>query len=91
VATIIYYAPQATRIRVACFALPGEVSLLQADHVSSEESSKAVLVIYEECLYLGLNRVFVINENASKLSVLILIEPAIFTRYKLLLSSPALR
>jgi hypothetical protein len=25
------------RVRISCFALPGEVSLYQADHVSSEE------------------------------------------------------
>jgi hypothetical protein len=36
-ATIICYAPQAIRIRTSCFALPGEVSLYQADYVSSEE------------------------------------------------------
>jgi hypothetical protein len=34
VATIIYYAPQAIRVRISCFALPGEVSLNQADYVS---------------------------------------------------------
>jgi hypothetical protein len=39
VATIIYYAPQAIRVRISCFALPSEVSLNQADHVSSEESA----------------------------------------------------
>jgi hypothetical protein len=38
VAIIIYYAPQAIRVlRISCFALPGEVSLNQADHVSSKE------------------------------------------------------
>jgi hypothetical protein len=37
VATIIYYAPQAIRVRISCFALPGEVSLNQADHVSLKE------------------------------------------------------
>jgi hypothetical protein len=37
VATIIFYAPQAIRVRIFYFALPGEVSLDQADYVSSEE------------------------------------------------------
>jgi hypothetical protein len=37
VATIICYAPQAIRVRISCFALPGEVSFNQADHVSLEE------------------------------------------------------
>jgi hypothetical protein len=37
VATIICYAPQAIRTRISCFALSGEVSLIQTDHVSSEE------------------------------------------------------
>jgi hypothetical protein len=37
VATIIYYAPQAIRVRISYFALPSEVSLDQADHVSSKE------------------------------------------------------
>jgi hypothetical protein len=37
VATIICYAPQAICVRISCFALPGEVSLDQADHVSLKE------------------------------------------------------
>jgi hypothetical protein len=37
VAAIICYAPQVIRMRIPCFALPSEVSLYQADHVSSEE------------------------------------------------------
>jgi hypothetical protein len=37
VATIIYYAPQAIRVRISYFALPGEVSLDQADYVSLKE------------------------------------------------------
>jgi hypothetical protein len=42
VATIIYYAPQAIRVRISCFALPGEVSLDQADYVSSEEPAYSI-------------------------------------------------
>jgi len=30
-------ATRANRLRISCFALPGEVSLYQADHVSSED------------------------------------------------------
>jgi hypothetical protein len=37
VAIIIYYAPQAIRVRISCFALPGEVSLNQADYISLKE------------------------------------------------------
>jgi hypothetical protein len=37
VATIIYYAPQAIRVRISYFALPGEVSLDQADYISLKE------------------------------------------------------
>ena len=36
-AAIICYAPQAKRERLSYFALSGEVSLIQTDHVSSEE------------------------------------------------------
>jgi hypothetical protein len=34
---IICYAPQTIRMRISCFALPGEVSLHQTDHVSLKE------------------------------------------------------
>jgi uncharacterized protein (DUF2336 family) len=44
VATIIYYALQAIRMRIACFALSSKVSLLQADHVSSRESAYSTRV-----------------------------------------------
>jgi hypothetical protein len=44
VATIIYHAPQAIRMRIACFALSGKVFLLQADHVSSRESAYNIRV-----------------------------------------------
>ena len=36
-AAIICHALQAKRERFSCFALSGEVSLIQTDHVSSEE------------------------------------------------------
>jgi hypothetical protein len=39
VATIIYYAPQAIRVRISFFALPGEVSLDQADYILLKESA----------------------------------------------------
>jgi hypothetical protein len=39
-ATITCYAPQSRRMRLSCFALPGAVSRLQADHVLQGESRR---------------------------------------------------
>jgi hypothetical protein len=42
VTTIIYYAPQAIRVRISCFALPSEVSFDQADYVSLEKPAYSI-------------------------------------------------
>jgi len=80
VATIIYYAPQAIcgldACVSTCFALPGEVSPYQADHVSSEEPTCSTRAgSATQSLPLTKLVSLVVTPSASGLCLLLLVFP----------------